>query len=392
MLRPEQGTTKSPRSRWVRCAALFLSLLLVATVFLPRHGLYASYSSGRFCAGCHEIVQPYNDWHASTHRDVACGACHGGLFSLDVRFHLKNLHRVVSHARDEVPEQIRLKTDDVQKMSARCKSCHEQEYAKWAAGPHSATYEDIFLNEEHNRRMHLADDCLRCHGMHFAGGARDLITTTDTTGPWHLRDAKLATQPAIPCLSCHQVHRAGEALSRSAKALTAPPSSQQINTPSLALFDRRELESVSVAELSLPVMREGERAVRVSPDARQALCYECHAPLVTKQVGSGDDRTPVGVHEGISCLSCHSGHGEQTRASCATCHPRFSNCGLNVENMDTTFFSKTSGHNIHSVQCVDCHSNGVPKENLRRPANPALSSRASSADESIENLGADRGR
>ena len=56
-------------------------------------------------------------------------------------------------------------------------------------------------------------------------------------------------------------------------------------------------------------------------------------------MGSGDDRTPVGVHEGLSCLACHLKHGQQTRASCANCHPRLSNCGLDVEKMDTTFLS-----------------------------------------------------
>ena len=39
------------------------------------------------------------------------------------------------------------------------------------------------------------------------------------------------------------------------------------------------------------------------------------------QVGSGDDRTPMGVHEGLSCISCHDGHNENARASCKTCHP-----------------------------------------------------------------------
>ena len=44
-----------------------------------------------------------------------------------------------------------------------------------------------------------------------------------------------------------------------------------------------------------------------------------------------------------------------TRASCATCHPKMSNCGLDVEKMDTTFKIRTSAHNIHSVKCLDCH-------------------------------------
>jgi hypothetical protein len=112
----------------------------------------------------------------------------------------------------------------------------------------------------------------------------------------------------------------------------------------------------------MPRMMEGTRAVKMSPDQRQALCYQCHAPVAAMQVGSGDDRTGMGVHEGISCLACHAQHGEQTRASCATCHPKMSNCGLDVEKMDTTFASAKSKHNVHWVKCQDCHTKGVPKK------------------------------
>jgi RNase P subunit RPR2 len=107
-------------------------------------------------------------------------------------------------------------------------------------------------------------------------------------------------------------------------------------------------------------MVEGARAVRMSPDSRQALCYQCHAPLATAEVRSGDDRTPVGVHEGLSCLACHQKHRQTTRASCSGCHPRLSNCGLDVEKMDTTFANPASARNIHFVKCADCHPKGVP--------------------------------
>jgi hypothetical protein len=110
--------------------------------------------------------------------------------------------------------------------------------------------------------------------------------------------------------------------------------------------------------------------VRIAPDARQATCYQCHAPDHTFQAGSGDDRTCVGVHEGLSCLACHTGHDQNARASCALCHPRLSNCGLNVETMDTTFKSFTSRHNIHFVKCEDCHPDGVPKRRQRTAALP----------------------
>jgi hypothetical protein len=138
--------------------------------------------------------------------------------------------------------------------------------------------------------------------------------------------------------------------------------------PSLALYDRRALEHIPVGDLPLPAMREGGRAVGTSPDRRQALCYQCHAPRAERQVASGDDRTPVGVHEGLSCLACHQKHGETTRASCAGCHPRLSNCGIDVETMDTTFRSRDSRHDVHRVSCVACHPGGPPK---KKPATAA---------------------
>jgi hypothetical protein len=135
---------------------------------------------------------------------------------------------------------------------------------------------------------------------------------------------------------------------------------QEVGVPSLAFYDRRAMEHVGLDLLPMPAMRDGERAVAASPDRRQALCYQCHAPRAGNQVFSGDDRTPVGVHEGLSCAACHAKHGQTTRASCAACHPRLSNCGLDVETMDTSFRSRESRHDIHRVACPDCHPAGVP--------------------------------
>lgn len=346
------------QKRWSRRLYVLLPIV-VLILLLPGIRVYRSYSSGTLCASCHEISQSYNEWHASTHRNVACSSCHGSIFSADMRSHLKSIHRLVSHLRGEIPEQIHLGQDDVQKMSARCQTCHQQEYADWAAGPHAVNYQQIFLNESHDRRRLLVDDCLRCHGMHFEGGIHDLITPVDTKGPWKLNDRSLADQHAIPCLACHQVHRSSDLVSQ--KAPDSTPEAIQ-PTPSLALFDRRELTYLSVGRLSLPSMRDSKSTVPINSDPRQALCYQCHAPAAYMEVGSGDDRTPVGVHQGLSCFTCHEGHGQKTRASCATCHPAVSSCGLNVESMDTTFKSSDSVHDIHSLRCVDCHTKGVPKK------------------------------
>ena len=347
---------------WYRQFGAVLLLLLIAIVLLPGASIYYHYSGGRSCARCHEIWQPYTDWRASTHRNVACSDCHGDVFTVDAGFHLKNVSRLVGHLRGKIPEQLRLKDDDVQKMGSRCGKCHQQEYADWATGPHSATFKEILLDPTHNHQQPLTDDCLRCHGSYFNGSIRDLVTPLDTKGPWRLLHPELADRPAVPCLACHQMHREGSPLVRPVARPPNPGPIQEVVRPSLALFDRREFNYVAVDGLSLPAMHDGDRPVRVSPDIRQALCYQCHAPLATANVGSGDDRTSTGVHEGLSCFACHQGHGQKTRPSCSTCHPQLSNCGLNVETMDTTFKSAKSLHNVHFLKCIDCHTKGIPKK------------------------------
>ena len=227
-----------------------------------------------------------------------------------------------------------------------------------------------FTNPTHNTERRLMDDCLRCHGMHFNGAIRDLVQPQNSAGPWHITRAGFADQPTMPCMACHQMHREGDVKSKPATRIAATSSPA---ADSLAIFDRREQMHFSIRLLSLPQLSDGPRPVKLSPDQRQALCYQCHAPRQPEaatiastnhwgpQIGSGDDRTPVGVHEGISCLACHAGHNESATASCKTCHPQMSHCGIDVEKMDTTFANAKSGHNIHWVRCTDCHQHGVPK-------------------------------
>jgi hypothetical protein len=345
--------------RTVAIAGLAVVALLL---MVPGASLYYESGGGTGCTKCHEMNPPYDLWHASSHRETACADCHGGALTLDVSFHWTNATRLYTHLKGDLPARIRIRNIDVLAMVERCQSCHRQEFAQWRSGPHSATYARLFLDKTHNRNRLLMDDCLRCHGMHFEGGIRDLVAPLDRGGPWRMVAAELAGRPAIPCLACHGIHRQGALLRKTHVEGRVPGPSQEINRPSLAFYDRRTEMHVPVADLPLPVMREGDRAVKMSPDRRQALCYQCHAPEAGGQVGTGDDRTPIGVHEGISCLSCHLKHGQKTRASCAECHPKMSNCGLDVEKMDTTFRSADSRHNIHWVKCADCHPKGVPKK------------------------------
>ncbi len=348
---------RNRRKLWLLLALPVLMVLLA----VPAGSIYYAAAGDKACIRCHEIQPAYNQWIMSTHRSVQCKECHGSIFSTDAGFHLNNARQLWLHIRGQVPERLLLRQRDINRgMNERCGKCHQEEYAAWVAGPHHVTYGKIFLDPSHNQSHILTDYCLQCHGMYFEHDIRDLVQPIDLKGPWQLVSPTISSdEPSIPCSACHAMHRPGTPLGlRPTGARTNDPA---IYRPSLAFINRREQLPFSVAMLPLPDIVDGTRPVHVAPDARQATCYQCHAPDHTFQAGSGDDRTCVGVHEGLSCFACHAGHDQDARASCAQCHPRLSNCGLDVETMDTTFKSSASKHDIHFVKCADCHTNGVPE-------------------------------
>jgi hypothetical protein len=294
------------------------------------------------CASCHEMAGVHSAWSESSHRTLHCRNCHGGSLTLDVHALRAHVNRVVQHFRRSPDDVIRLNEDHVLALQEACRACHPQSFADWQTSRHSATYARVFLDATHNKTEQLAPDCLRCHGMFFDGAIEALVTPVSTTGPWALKDAAKANQPAIPCLACHQVH--------------TPAAGFQ----SAHLYVRREHAHLSADLLPITPIVQGDHVVKVSADPRQRLCTQCHAPNAFRELASSDDRTPAGVHEGLSCLDCHSSHSNSPKASCANCHPTDSHCGLDVAKMDTTFLSTASKHNIHFVACGDCHNGQRP--------------------------------
>ena len=120
-------------------------------------------------------------------------------------------------------------------------------------------------------------------------------------------------------------------------------------------YDRYEHIHFTVSELPMLEVFDEGAAVQVATDLRQRICVQCHAPNGFHQAGSADDRTPRGVHEGLSCSACHATHSNDASGSCSHCHPQLSNCGIPVDTMDTSFRDPESPHNIHFVACGDCH-------------------------------------
>lgn len=265
---------------------------------------------------------------------------------------------IVNHVREEKAEDIRLNENQLLEVLNNCKRCHASEFADWKSGGHSASYKDIFLNEIHNKTEQLNFDCLRCHGMFFEGTTHDLVAPINKKGPWVMKDPKKEEQPVIPCMSCHQIHIDGLPSEQPDHSNPAAIFYADKNSDfNLSFYDRHE--KVHVPSTMLPKLRlvAGSGSVRVSDDYKMRNCIQCHAPNGAHQAGTSDDRTPRGVHEGLSCMDCHKPHSNEARNSCTKCHPAISNCKLDVTTMNTTYSNPKSPNNIHWVLCTDCHKN-----------------------------------
>jgi len=340
-------------------ALWFLSLL--AVLLLVLFGGYAGWNAAspeRSCASCHEIVPSLEIWQQSAHREVGCVDCHGTAISNGIHSLKEKSGMFFSHFRQERPAlRVSLNEEGVLEVMQNCIRCHRDEYASWQAGGHSATYAEIFLNEKHNSMERPYPDCFRCHGMYYDGTISGLLEPISTTGPWRLKQPEKASQPVIPCLACHPIHLENEPLDRPAS----------MDDPFAIFYEREERNALTglylrsdrmhlrADKLRKPELYDGDVPVLVSDDPLQRICIQCHSPNWAHQAGTEDDRTPVGVHEGISCRACHRGHSNDPRNACKTCHPAVTSCGRDVMTMNTTYLHSDSPHNIHSMQCTDCH-------------------------------------
>ena len=341
----------------------FLALLLLLLILGGSLFVWDTASPQSTCASCHEIESSSSMWAHSGHRGLSCNECHGS--ALSSGFHsLKEKGMMIVHHFTR-PDQQRIELDEAQMLGVmdNCRRCHGMEYAEWLSGGHSATYQAIFLDKKHNAAERLNADCLRCHGMFYRGTTQDLVFPISVNGPWSFKDPQQASKPAIPCFTCHMIHRPGDPVERPEYADPGKIFYQRPRGSSVALFyDRYEKAYFESDSLPLLHLSAGERAVKVSADPRQRICTQCHAPNAFHRAGTSDDRTPRGVHEGISCVACHEGHSNDARHSCINCHPAISNCGLDVTKMNTSFVDPSSPHDIHVVQCTDCHTKGIPKK------------------------------
>ena len=342
-----------------------LSLAILIGIFLVSFGTFYTYwntaSADKTCASCHEIQNSVHSQAQSSHRNLKCNECHGTALSNGLHSMREKGMMVINHLNNKSDENILISEEQLLEVLNNCKRCHSSEFADWSSGGHSIDYEHVFLNPKHNSTEQINFDCLRCHGMFFKGTVNDIVEPLNIKGPWKLKDITRATMPAIPCMACHQIHQDGSPHKR--PDYSGPKSifyQKQDTGFVVGFYDRHEKVHVPITQLPRLNLWEGERPVKIADDPIMRNCVQCHAPNAAHQAGTNDDRTPRGVHEGLSCTACHELHSNNSKNSCISCHPAISNCKLDVTKMNTSYSDPKSPFNIHWVSCTDCH-----KENSR---------------------------
>ncbi len=319
-----------------------------ALLLLVVSGSIASFEG--VCRQCHEMDSPAQLWGRSSHRNVRCEDCHGLPGISD------NWRRLFRHVTG-APAPLRLGEARVSTMVEKCKRCHEREYAGWLSSRHSARYRDLFPGAQ---GLPVREACLPCHGMFFELQPELLAGLPNSKS----LPREVAERPLIPCSACHLIHSRGATASRPQSVSIAGAFDHPTRQPRARFYDRQRRRDVGPS-----VARTSVESAHASGDLPQSLCLRCHQ--------DGPDSCPgkkslpsrlSGVHEGLSCEACHATHSMETGHSCSRCHPRLSNCGVPVEAMDTSYLTRSSRHNIHSVRCLDCHGDTIPPRPKDKPA------------------------
>ena len=310
------------------------------------------------CARCHEIAPSHAKWLKSAHAEVSCIECHGTALSCGFRSLKEKTGMVFSHVKGNVHcDNICLTEAQVLDISERCAACHQSEYAGWLSSGHAVNYREIFMDTVHNASEKPYWDCFRCHGMFYDGDIHTLMDLDGEPHEWKILDERQEMRPTVPCLACHQIHTENP-LSERYVSMTDSVRMPVARNPKTALYMRSDKIHLRSDFLVKVQMMDGEREVSGAGDPNTLLCMQCHAPNFARQAGSEDDRTPIGVHEGIGCTTCHQPHSGNTRASCDQCHPAMSHCGIDVKIMNTTYKDPKSPNDIHRMDCTACHTDG----------------------------------
>lgn len=272
------------------------------------------------CAHCHEVAPSHQKWQTSAHAGVSCTDCHGTALSEGFHSLKEKTGMLFTHlTENKKNEDIHLTERQVLALSDRCIQCHQSEHAGWLESGHAVNYREIFMDSTHNAMERPYPDCFRCHGMFYDNDIHTLMELDGAPADWKIKEKRQELLPTVPCLACHQIHTENPVSMRYVSAADSSKKTRYKN-PRTALYvraDKMHLRSDKLTPVNM-VKEDGE--INKATDPTTLLCMQCHAPDYQHRVGSQDDRTPVGIHEGISCVACHRPHSGDTRESCIQCH------------------------------------------------------------------------
>ena len=278
------------------------------------------------CAQCHEIAPSHDNWKTSNHANIRCIECHGTAISGGFHSLSEKANMVFTHfTKNKINDDIRLNEKQILEVNERCFICHQSEYTGWLTSGHAVNYREIFMDSAHNAKEKPYWDCLRCHGMFYDGNIHDLMELESSSSTqWKIRNKKQETLPTIPCLACHQMHTENSVSQRYVR-FNDSLRTNIIRNPRTALYLRADRFFMRADKLPMPKMYHGDTEIVYASDSNTRLCMQCHAPNSKHQVGSEDDCTVIGFHQGISCIACHRPHSGETRESCIQCHTSLTN-------------------------------------------------------------------
>ncbi|MCF7976302.1 MAG: NapC/NirT family cytochrome c [Phycisphaerae bacterium] len=282
-----------------------LVLLVVAVIGLVPLGAYGLKITGhpKFCASCHNMEDYYASWEHSSHKDIACVACHtepGVAGTLAAKAQgMVQLVEYVSGSYGTRPH------GEISSASCQQVGCHEttgQDDAVVMLYDRIKFRHDKHLNDNPNGK---SLNCVSCHGQTVQGQHISVSKTTCLTCHFYGRDEQQVA--AADCLICHSMP------DQPVTFVDEPFSHQDFIT------EGRDVTCIHCHS----------QVTQGSGSVSRTRCMACHLE-VDDEVEDQEAFHLIHVSEGhFDCLNCHEEirHGESPMAAqmltsnnCTTCH------------------------------------------------------------------------
>ncbi len=335
-----------------RRALLTLAGIAVAILLVVQVAFYFLSSSAAVCGSCH-IMEPYLDaWRASSHRDVACVACHREYRFVLSTTYLRYLTGIYSlQLRAEVPD-------------GRCLACHEKQdldpdepFLKGIHFSHknhlgemrrgkrlhcTSCHSGLAMAEGGEGQVHVAVEESVCFTCHFKGAEQGQAVTgclvchgppsTVVTHQGFQFDHGSYLQRNVRCDHCHVEVVRGDANVPKGRCATCHVSRVEAWDDATRVHEIHLQRRLIDCKRCHNTMEHGKVQMAAALGER---CENCHRPAHTAQEkmyigigGEGVPDTPSTMFLArVACDSCHGERGsdprrgaEQLRTSCVTCH------------------------------------------------------------------------